>query len=387
LLVATTLRRLGQIDAVLGKCLDRPLSETKPRLRNILRLGAAQLIFLQTSAHAAVDATVRLAGREASSRGLINAVLRRLIRQAEPLAPGDDSAHLNTPDWMFESWRATFGLEAARAIAAAHLREPPLDLTLKEPGESKKWGAALAAEILAPGALRRTAGGRIEDLAGYAEGAWWVQDVAATLPVGLLASALGGLAGKRVIDLCAAPGGKTLQLCAGQAEVTAVDRSKKRLRLIEANLRRTGLSARLIDADAGVWRPHQAVDGVLLDAPCTATGTLRRHPDAAYLKSPADVARMADLQSRLIEAAIGMLKPGGVLVYCTCSLQAAECEDQALRLRADARLEHLPIEGPEMAVFSEAIDAQDDLRTLPSHLAGQGGMDGFFATRLRRRRD
>ena len=384
LLLATTLRRLGQIDALLERCLDRPLADAKPRLQHILRLGVAQLVFLQTSPHAAVDATVRLAGREASARGLVNAVLRRLIRETEELTPDDDSARLNAPDWLYQAWAAAFGEAQARAIVAAHLAEPPLDLTLKNPDQAEKWCAALEAREVLAGSLRRLSGGRIEDLAGYAEGAWWVQDAAATLPVKLLSSSLGGLAGKRLIDLCAAPGGKTLQLAALGAEVTAIDRSKKRLALVEQNLRRTGLSADLVAADAAVWRPDRPADGVLLDAPCTATGTLRRHPDAAYLKSPDDVARMAEVQSRLSDSAIEMIRPGGVLVYCTCSLQAAEGEAQAARLKADPRLEHLRLEAVEIGGFEEAIDSRGDLRTLPCQRAAEGGMDGFFAARFRR---
>jgi len=385
LLVATTLRRRGQIDAVLTHCLDRPLAEAKPRLQHILRLGVAQLIYLKTSAHAAVDATVRLAGRESSSRGLVNAVLRRITRESDTLTPTPDSDHLNAPTWLLEAWSAAFGEDRAQDIVKAHLIEPPLDLTLKDATESEKWRAALEAEVLLPGSLRRAGGGRIEDLAGYADGAWWVQDVAATLPVRMLESALDGLKDKPIVDLCAAPGGKTLQLCASGAAVKAVDRSKNRLKLVEQNLRRTGLSAELIAADAGVWRPDVPVDGVLLDAPCTATGTLRRHPDAAYLKSASDVARMAEMQGRLIEAAIDMLKPGGILVYCTCSLQPEEGEDHALQLKSDARLEHLALKAAEIGDFSDAVTATGDLRTLPGQLAEQGGLDGFFATRFRRK--
>mgnify|MGYP002630110213 CR=1 FL=1 len=389
LLVATTLRRLGQIDSVLELCLDRPLAEAKPRLQHILRLGVAQLIYLKTSSHAAVDATVRLAGREASSRGLVNAVLRRITRDSDKLTPAADTEVLNAPTWLFEAWSAAFGEKRAGEIVKAHLIEPPLDLTLKDGATSEQWLTALDAENLLPGSLRRAGGGRIEDLAGYAEGAWWVQDLAATLPSKMLESGLvgleGGLVGKQIVDLCAAPGGKTLQLCTSGASVKAVDRSKNRLKLVEQNLNRTGLSAELIAADAAVWRPDAPVDGVLLDAPCTATGTLRRHPDAAYLKSAGDVTRMAEVQSHLIEAAIDMLKPGGVLVYCTCSLQPEEGEDHALRLKSDARLQHMALEAAEIGGFSDAINAAGDLRTLPGHLPGQGGLDGFFATRFQRR--
>jgi len=385
LLVATTLRRLGQIDDVLQKCLAHPLEDTKPRLKNILRLGVTQLVFLKTPEHAAVDATVRLAGRESSSRGLINAVLRRLIREADAMAPGDDTAHLNTPEWLFKSWRDAFGEDQALAIARAHLQEPPLDLTFASMQALDNWQQELDADIILNGSLRRVTGGRIEDIAGYDAGDWWVQDAAATLPARLLFSALGETAGRNIIDLCAAPGGKTLQLCSSGANVTAVDRSAKRLELVARNLQRANQSAELITADAAKWQPDEAADAVLLDAPCTATGTFRRHPDAAYLKSAADVGRMASVQSGLIDAAINMVKPGGVLVYCTCSLQTAEGEAHAMRLADHEALEHLPVQAAEIGGLAEAIDASGNLRTLPSHLAEKGGLDGFFAARYRRR--
>ncbi len=383
LLSVTVLRRLGQIDDLLAHCLDRPLAEAKPRLRNILRLGAAQLVFIEVAGHAAVDETVRLAGREKSSRGLVNAVLRRITREGKTVVEAQDAARLNTPDWLWRSWAQTFGEAQARAVASAHLAEPPLDLTVASAATAAEWVKSLDAEATFRTSLRRGGGGRIEDLPGYADGAWWVQDAAATLPARLLLSALDDPAGAGIIDLCAAPGGKTAQLAAAGARVTAVDRSGKRLGRVSENLARLGLEADLVTADAADWRPDVPADAVLLDAPCTATGTLRRHPDAAYLKSPSDVARMAAVQARLAEAARDMLRPGGVLVYCTCSLQAEEGEAQAARLVGEG-FERLAVSAAEIDGFEAAVTGEGDLRTLPSFKAEKGGMDGFFAARLRR---
>ncbi len=383
LLSVTVLRRLGQVDDMLGRCLNRPLAEAKQRLRNVLRLGVAQLVFIEVPGHAAVDETVSLAGREKSSRGLVNAVLRRIIREGETLSVSQDAARLNTPDWLWHAWAKSFGEDQARSIAQAHLVEPPLDLTLKSAGASDELAEILDADELLEASLRRAGGGRIEDLQGYRDGAWWVQDAAAALPARLLLSALGDPTDADIIDLCAAPGGKTAQLAAAGARVIAVDRSKKRLVRVRENLDRLGLTADIVAADAAVWRPETPADAVLLDAPCTATGTLRRHPDAAYLKSPDDVTRMAELQARLATAARDMLKPGGILVYCTCSLQAEEGEDQADRLVGQG-FERLPVSPDEIGGLEGAVTPEGDLRTLPSFLAEKGGMDGFFAARFRR---
>ena len=379
LLVTTVLRRLGQIDALLDHFLrTRPKSL---RVLDIMRLGAAQLVFLETPAHAAVAESVALAtGREAYARALINAVLRRTAREGPDLVRQQDPERLNLPDWLWQCWTATYGEATTRAIAAVHLQEPPLDLTVKT--EPEVWAGRLDGMHLVANTVRRPAGGSIEDLPGYDEGAWWVQDVAATLPAILL----GDVRGRRVIDLCAAPGGKTAQLAAAGAEVIAVELSPRRAERLKANLERLRLNAEVVIADALEWRPDEPVSLILLDAPCTATGTIRRHPDIPWQKCPADVARMAALQTRLLAAACAMLAPDGILIYASCSLQPEE-GPQVIEsaLAGGLPLERLPVIADELEGLPVEISQAGDVRTLPCHLAGQGGMDGFFIARLRRR--
>ena len=383
LLVATSLRRLGQIDAVLDHCLDRPIKAKDVMLRHILRLGAVQLLFLGTPAHAAVSTALDLARgpRLAGQRGLLNAVLRRLAREGEGLVTDQDAARLNTPDWLWEAWCGAYGETTAHAIAEAQLADPPLDLSCRENPET--WAIALGAKILPGGSLRLPAGqGDVARLAGYGEGAWWVQDTAAAVPARLL----GDVAGKTVIDLCAAPGGKTAQLAAGGATVIAVERAKHRLHRLDENLRRLGLKAATVGADATKWQPPSPAGAVLLDAPCSATGTLRRHPDIALLKSPDHIATLIKTQDRLLAAAAKMLKPGGLLVYAVCSLQPEEGPERiAHALEDNPDLERLPIKPEELPGMTEALTPEGDFRSLPCHLAGAGGLDGFYACRRIRR--
>jgi 16S rRNA (cytosine967-C5)-methyltransferase len=379
LLVATALRRLGQIDDLIEYCVDKPIRSA--RARDALRLGICQLLFLDTPPHAAISTTVDLVkGSElAGFAGLLNAVLRRLDRDGRAMVAEQDAERLNTPDWLWRSWVETYGEETTRAITAAHQHEAPIDITaFADPAD---WTEKLEATLLLPGTLRRPAGGGVTGLPGFAEGAWWVQDFAASLPARLL----GEVRGRDVADLCAAPGGKALQLAAAGARLTAVDRSAKRLGRFADNLARLHLEARIVEADAGVWIPDSPLDAVLLDAPCSATGTLRRHPDVARLKSPADVTKLAETQARLLQAAIAMLKPGGTLVYCVCSLQPEEGIHQVERLLASGTpLRRRPITAAEVGERPELLTADGDLRTLPCHLAELGGMDAFFAARLDR---
>ncbi len=381
LLAATALRRLGQIDRLIDCCLEHPLPAKAAKVQDLLRLGVAQLVFLDTPPHAAVDTAVEMAkaaGLFAHVK-LVNALLRRLAGEGKALAEQQDAPRLNTPDWLWEAWTEAYGAEGCRAIAAAHLREAPLDLSVKT--DAAGWAERLGAELLVTGSLRRPAGGLVSALPGYAEGAWWVQDAAAALPARLL----GPVAGLRVADLCAAPGGKTAQLAAAGAEVTALDRSATRLERLSANLARLGLAARIEAADASAWQPPQPFDAVLLDAPCSATGTLRRHPDAAWLKRPEDVAKLAAAQDRLLAAASTMVKPGGLLVFCTCSLQAEEGAGRIDALLAGgAPFRRIPITADEVGGLGELVTPAGDLRSLPCHLAEKGGMDAFYAARLQR---
>lgn len=379
LLVATTLRRLGQIDAVIDAALKRPLPGKAQGVRDILRLGAVQLLFLDTPAHAAVATAVDLAQarKHGPHKKLVNAVLRRLGREGRALAEAQDAPRLNTPDWLWEAWVKAYGEPTCRRIAEAHLSEAPLDITVKE--DAAGWAEKLDARVLPTGSLRRPSGGTVTDLPGFGEGAWWVQDAAAALPVRLL----GDVSGRTVIDLCAAPGGKTAQLAALGARVIAVDRSKKRLGRVAENLGRLGLEANLIAADATAWRPDEPAHAVLLDAPCSATGTIRRHPDVARLKEPDDVAKLTGVQDRLLTAALEMTAPGGTIVYCSCSLQPQEGPERIEPLvGAGGVATREPVKPTEVGGMKELISAEGDLRTLPCHLADRGGMDGFYAARL-----
>lgn len=381
LLCATTLRRLGQIDAAIAASLTKPGQQLKAVVQDILRLGAAQLLFLGTPAHAAVDTAVELAilRKQHPYKGLINAILRRLAREGAALLAAQDAGRLNTPDWLWLAWRKHYGTGATRAIVETHLAEAPLDISVK--GDAAQWAERLEGELLPTGSIRRPAGGQITDLPGFADGVWWVQDAAAALPARLF----GDLTGRQAIDLCAAPGGKTAQLAAAGASVTAVDRSDKRLLRLSENMRRLGLDVATIVADATEWRPDAPVDAVLLDAPCSATGTIRRHPDVARLKEEEDVEKLGRIQSRMLYRAVDMLKPGGTLVYCTCSLQPEEGEEQVTNLLyRRPEMQVVPVTPAEVGGMAELLTPEGFLRCHPGHLAEKGGMDGFFAARLRR---
>jgi len=379
LLVATVLRRLGQIDALIAECLKIPLPPRAALVQDILRLGVAQLLFLRTPPHAAVATSVDVAQSRGfvSHKGLVNAVLRRLSVEGAERVDKQDAPRLNTPDWLWRSWGDTYGETTARAIASAHLKEAPLDLTVREDAET--WCARLDGVLLPTGTLRRSAGGALASLPGYVEGAWWVQDAAAALPARLF----GDLAGREVVDLCAAPGGKTAQLATAGARVIAVDRSVRRLERLVANLERLDLQVDAIGADALSWRPPHPVDAVLLDAPCSTTGAIRRHPDVPHLKSPEDVARLAAVQENLLRAAIDIVQPDGTLVYCTCSLEPEEGPDRIESLlRSGMPVMRKRIEPVEIGAGQEWITPEGDLRTLPCHFGEYDGIDGFYCARL-----
>jgi len=379
LLVATVLRRLGQIDALIAQCLNVPLAPRAMLVQDILRLGVAQLLFLRTPPHAAVATSVDLAQSRGfvSHKGLVNAVLRRLSIEGPERIETQDAPRLNTPDWLWQSWSRAYGEPTARAVATAHLKEAPLDLSLRNDAET--WGAALEGVLLPTGTLRRAAGGALATLPGYAEGAWWVQDAAAALPARLF----GDVAGCDVIDLCAAPGGKTAQLATAGARVTAVDRSARRLERLVANLKRLDLAVEAVGADALSWRPPRPAQAVLLDAPCSTTGAIRRHPDVPHLKSPEDVARLSMVQENLLLAAIDMLRPGGMLVYCTCSLESEEGPERIESLlHSGAPVARIGIEADEIGAEPEWITPEGDLRTLPCHFHAYDGIDGFYCARL-----
>ena len=375
-LTGATLRRLGAIDSVLGQFLQRPLPESAAHGRAFLRLGAAQLLVLDTPAHAAVGETVESANTMREAHGfakLINAVLRRVAREGPALLaatpPGAD-----LPAWLFTRWRATYGDEA-KTIALALHHEPPLDLTVK--CDAPGWAERLGGAVTPTGSVRLPSYANVETLPGFGEGVWWVQDAAAALPARLL----GDVRGKRVLDLCAAPGGKTLQLAAAGAHVTALDRSADRLERLRQNLGRTKLDAEVICADAVEFRADTPFDAVLLDAPCSSTGTLRRHPDVAWLRRPDDIRSLSALQAKLVAATAPLLKPGGALVYAVCSLEPEEGPGIAANA-AKKGWRRAPILPNEIAGAGEFITADGDLRTLPSQWGEIGGLDGFYAVRL-----
>jgi 16S rRNA (cytosine967-C5)-methyltransferase len=381
---ATALRRLGQTQALLTHFLSRPLPDDAEDIRLVLILALTQLVFMRAAPHAVLNTAVdeaRSYRGGARFAGLVNAVLRRASREAAALVAAQDEARLNTPSWLFARWDAAYGEEAARRIAQAHLHEPPLDLTMK--AQREEWAQALSGEPVGPFSVRLRHKGRVDELPGFRDGAWWVQDVAASLPVALLSD----VRGARVADLCAAPGGKTAQLAAAGALVTAVDISSARLSRLAENLTRLGLRAELVAADAAAWNPSAPLDAVLLDAPCSSTGTIRRNPDIAYLKTPSDIETLSRLQAQLLAHAATLVKPGGVLVYCSCSLEPEEGERQAISaLQANPDLAVDPIAGYEVG-DARWITPHGYLRTLPYFLGGdigEGGMDGFFAARFRK---
>ncbi|MEM0991018.1 MAG: transcription antitermination factor NusB [Pseudomonadota bacterium] len=381
-----TLRRLGQIDAVIDIFVERPPPSAG---RHILRLMAAELLFADTAAHAAVDTAVRLAqsqGATAKLGGLVNAVGRRIADAGVDLLADQDAARLNTPGWLWERLAKDWGYPATRAMAMAHMSPAPHDLTLAESADAQALAGEIGATILnpalSPGSIRLPGRPQITAIPGYAQGAWWVQDAAAALPIRLIREPTG----KRVLDLCAAPGGKTLQLCTTGAEVTALDASDTRMERLRQNLERTGQNAELITADALEWEPDRSFDAILLDAPCSASGTIRRHPDLPYRFERRSVSKLAKLQKRLLERALDWLKPGGTLVYATCSLFKAEGEDVlAHTLTKHAVIVELDPIHPDDAISEELIDPQGCIRTRPDLWPEQGGMDGFFAARLKRR--
>ena len=386
LIVLTVLRRKGELQAVVNSFIEKPLPASAGSLWPILLSAAAQLLVLDTPPHAAISLAVDQCRADRKARHfdrLTNAVLRRVAATGKDILASLDPVEANVPVWLRERWGAAYGAELAREIAAASLREAALDLSVKS--DPVAWAERLGGVALPTGAVRLARAGRVEDLEGYADGAWWVQDAAAALPARLL----GNVAGLRVADLCAAPGGKTAELAAAGAEVTAVDYSPARLARLAENLARLSLSAEIVEADVTAWEPGRAFDAVLLDAPCSATGTIRRHPDILHLKRKDDTTERVALQRRLLDRAAALVRPGGLLVFCTCSLEPEEGPAHIARFLAETpRFAREPVAPGEAGIDGAWLTPEGDLRTLPCHLPlsdpAVSGLDGFYAARLRK---
>jgi 16S rRNA (cytosine967-C5)-methyltransferase len=385
-LVATILRRLGTLGHVLSRLLDRGIPTDAPRAQSALLIGAAQILWMDVPDHAAVDLSVRLVQsdrRAAKYAGLVNAVLRRCAREGAPLIEEVRAQTLDVAPWLLARWITHYGESTARDIATAIGHEPSLDITVKS--DIEQWATRLHGELLPTGSVRTLLQGSVTMLPGFTDGQWWVQDAAASLPARLF----GDVAGKRVADFCAAPGGKTAQLAQAGADVTAIDRSSNRMARLRDNLARLSLEAATVVSDAAEWKDGtgENFDGILIDAPCTSTGTIRRHPDIGWLRQEADIAPLVALQQRLLQRAVTLLKPSGTLIYCTCSLEPEEGEQAiAAFLAAEPSVRRAPIAAGEVAGLAEIVTAEGDLRTLPCHLPRDeprlGGLDGFYAARL-----
>lgn len=374
-------RRMGTIRTAINERLTGDQLPKAGILGEAMIVGVAQILFMDVPDHAAVDLAVELTKSDRLAlhfASLANAVLRRIATDKATILAASDPFLMDTPEWLRERWSGVYGEGATRAIAAVHGTPPHIDLT--STGDPKVLVAAVEGILLPTGSVRLTTDSAVTTLPGFVEGTFQVQDAASALPARLLKAG----AGQRILDLCAAPGGKTAQLALTGAEVTAVERSAQRGERLSENLKRLNLSADLVIADAGAYQATP-FDAVLLDAPCTATGTIRRHPEIAWTKRLEDILALARQQERLLAHAATLVKPGGILVYSTCSLEPEEGERLVTRwLAGSPEFTILPIDPAELGVESVSITPEGFLRVLPSHLPEFGGLDGFFAVRLRR---
>ncbi|WP_416223192.1 RsmB/NOP family class I SAM-dependent RNA methyltransferase [Tianweitania sp.] len=385
-ILISALRFRGTIQAVISNQLDRPLPGNALTLSHVLHVAIAQILYLDVPDRAAVDLAVEQAKADPRTKrfdGLVNGVLRSIVRRKAQILGKTPIA--NAPDWFVARLNQAYGEERAKAILAAHLTEAPVDFTVKD--DPAGWAEKLGGLALPTGTVRvARPEGAIAALAGYEDGAWWVQDAAAALP----ALIMGDVEGKRVADLCAAPGGKTAQLIQAGAKVTALDISRSRIKRLRANLERLDLPAEVVEADLSVYEPAEPFDAVLLDAPCSSTGTVRRHPDVLWTKSPEEIEKLAAVQLRLLKAAVRLVKPGGRIVFSNCSLDPVEGEQMVERILLEQpELELEPIAPGEIPVVDTFLTPSGTVRTTPADLPHEdpalAGMDGFFAARLRRR--
>lgn len=385
-MLTTALRFRRTIQALIDARLQRPLPGNALSLGHILHVGAAQILFLDVPDSAAVDLAVTHAKEDPRTRrfsNLVNAVLREIARRKERALPAALAQTLDAPDWFIERLQATYGEAHTDEILAAHRLEAAIDLTVKSDAEG--WAERLGGIVLPTGSVRLAQlDGPLTALPGFDDGEWWVQDAAATLPARLL----GDIRGQRVADLCAAPGGKTAQLVHAGASVTALELSPNRTKRLAANLERLKLEAEIIQGDLFKYHPDALFDAVLLDAPCSSTGTVRRHPDVPWTKNPQDIAKLADLQLRMLTHAVTLLKPGGAIVFSNCSLDPKEGEEMLQSfLAATPQVALAPIQPGEFSFCNEFLTKDGTLRTTPAGLKMEtpalSGLDGFFAARLR----
>ncbi len=381
-LVATCLRRLGQLDRIIDHLTKTKLGNTQMAIRHVLRLGVCQLLFMDVPAHAAINTSVNLVQRRVSKKlhylkNMVNAVLRAVDRERDALKKKYANSRLNIPKELLKRWDMRYGEATVKAIIDHSLTEAPLDLSFRPDADLKSWAGKLGGKILPNGGLRLEKAGNIKDLPGFSDGVWWVQDLAAQLPAGLL----GVSEGDEVLDLCAAPGGKTLQSAACGATVTAVDVSKRRLERLRENLARLSLSAKIETADTLKFKPGRKWKYILLDAPCSSTGTIRRHPEILSSNREKQLEELAALQSRMLDQSVELLESGGTLVYCVCSMEVEEGPDQIKALlQRHSTLKRKEIGRGELPGLEQTILETGDVQTLPHHY--DGGMDGFFISRL-----
>ena len=385
-MVYSTLRRLTVLNQLIDEALDRPLPAEAAAVRSVLQVALAQAFFMDVKDHAVVSCAVADVGRNPKLRRykpLVNGVLRGLLRDRERIEAFCHKPLASLPNWLKRRWQRQYGSKRLATLAAAVLAEPPLDITCKS--DIADWATRLEGKQIGPQTVRLGARPAVASLPGYAEGHWWVQDISASLPAQLLPLS----ADKSVADLCAAPGGKTMQIAATGAQVTAVDISPGRLRRLQQNLQRTGLNAEIVTGNIHTLTPTQQFDCVLLDAPCSATGTIRRHPEIMHLRNDQDIADRSREQHQLLDMLDKWLKPGGTAIYAVCSMEAAEGEEViAAFLDRSDQFERVVIKPSECAPFSEAVTGDGDLRITPPGPAQallEGGCDGFFISRLRKR--
>ncbi len=376
-MAGAALRAVGRIDWALGGMLKRPLDELQQPLLALLRVGAAQLWIMNVADHAAVSATVEAAGKWEDARkggGLINAVLRRAAREGDAFANSPVTAVW--PDWLAARMKASLGVSQAEELALAQLDEPPIDLTLRAPEDAEAWAEKLEAEVLPNGSLRLQSGAGLMELPGFADGAWWVQDTAAALPAKLL----GDVRGQAVADLCAAPGGKAMQIAAMGAKLFAIDMSRQRIVRLRENAERAKLPMTIVESDGRTWRPEQPLDAVLLDAPCSALGIIRRHPEGVWRRDPKDLVRFPSIQRALVDAAHEMLKPGGRLVYSVCTPVPEEGREIIEAVIAAGGWKRVAIQRAELAGFQDSLTSDGDVLTLPRARVSGAATGGEFAT-------